>query len=215
MIHAMDITDNLVLIAVGVIAILILKEKIPYHNSILTGHQYLNELMETPNHNRFRDVARMNKSCFLNLWQFIRREGGLKDGKKVSSKEKLLSLLYILGNGSSMRNAAERWQHSTSTMSANFRETINCIYNMYEKLIVLPKPAVQPEILNNFKFAAYFSKALGAIDGTHIPAVVPNNKCDVYRLYLNICIIVRVIMFFLEIEKDLYRRMYLHQSTLI
>ena len=62
--------DNLVIVmtnalifassVVVVAKILKSKEKTPYHDSILTGRLYYEEIMTTNNKNRFMDVARMD-----------------------------------------------------------------------------------------------------------------------------------------------------------
>ena len=153
--------------------LLIKKKPEAQHDSSLTGHMYMMELLNSRSAARFRNVNMMNKRCFVKLLNLLCSRNLLKSGRKVSACEKLMTLLYVLGNAASKRNTSERWQHSTSTMCINLRETVEGIYALRHQLFVYPRPnIIQPAILNNMKFRPYFARALGAIDGTHIAAVV-------------------------------------------
>jgi hypothetical protein len=71
---------------------------------------------------------------------------------------------------------AERWQHSPSTIAAVIHEVLGIVTSDAVTKFLMVKyntRDVQPQILQNKKF---FDNCIGAIDGTHIPVVVPENE---------------------------------------
>ena len=82
--------------------------------------------------------------------------------------------LHVL-RGFTNRVIAERWQHSGSTVSDAVHEVSRCLDNIKHRIY---KPAIAgdpipTQIANNGKFTPYFDDCIGALDGTHIPAVIP------------------------------------------
>ena len=62
-----DLPDDDVLAVVALMLPSLLgkrKDPVPQHTSVLTGKLYYEELMNTENEHRFRDVARMNNPTF-------------------------------------------------------------------------------------------------------------------------------------------------------
>ena len=74
------------------------REKIPQHDSILTGDLYFHELMATKNPNRFKEQLRMPKEYFTDLLRILVDSGKLKHSRKVSAGEKLMIFLQLLQN---------------------------------------------------------------------------------------------------------------------
>jgi hypothetical protein len=141
-------------------------------NSALTGSAYFKELMETNSTARFREVARMDKRTFISLLSKLTNEGNLKSTSRIGPGEKLMLFLFVLTRNSN-RSAAERWQHSGSTVSIIVHDVIDSIMRVRNCFCCIPDPdIVQSKILNDPKFYPYFSNCIGALDGTHIPAVV-------------------------------------------
>ena len=129
--------------------------------------------MATENVNRFREVARMDKETF-DLLKANLIDGGLRDSMYICSGQKLLILLHVL-RGYTNRETAERWQHSGATISEIVHEVSDCLDNIKDRIF---KPAlagdpIPAKISNNANFTPYFDNCIGAIDGTHIPAVIP------------------------------------------
>lgn len=145
----------------------------PQHNSVLTGDLYYKEILATENVNRFRQVARMDRETF-NLLKEQLIDGGLTDSMYICSGQKLMILLHVL-RGHTNRETAERWQHSGATISDIVHEVSHCLDNIKHR-IYKPALAGDPtptQIANNGKFTPYFNDCIGALDGTHIPAVIP------------------------------------------
>jgi hypothetical protein len=152
------------------------KEPVPQHDSLLSGHLYYEELMRTGSSARFLNCVRMQRETFLNLVNLLINEGGLRDGKKICAGEKTMILIHILV-GHSNRQTAERWQHSGSTIHDVLMETLSAVLAC--GVILMPRPkADDPQhdrITNNPKFFPFFGDCIGALDGTHISAVVPED----------------------------------------
>ena len=83
-------------------------------------------------------------------------------------------LIHVLP-GHTNRETAERWQHSGTTISEIVHEVSICLDSIKDRLY---KPAkvgdpIPAKISNNGNFTPYFDNCIGAIDGRHIPAVIP------------------------------------------
>ena len=104
------------IIVVIVLILLLFADKptlVPQNNSILTGHMYMVELMDTESERRFLTACRMSKPTFVSLVQFLKEKGRLVDGRKLKAEEKIMILLHVLA-GLSVAQTAERFQHSKS-----------------------------------------------------------------------------------------------------
>jgi len=61
-----------------------------------------------------------------------------------------------------------------SSISSHFHAVLDALVALAPELIYLPNPlAVPSKIRNNTKFFPYFRDCIGALDGSHIPAKVP------------------------------------------
>lgn len=76
--------------------------------------------------------------------------------------------------GHSVRQTAERYQHSYSTISSVIHEVSVVMMRVRNKLFVKPSSTIIPErISSTHKFSPFFEHCIGALDGSHIPAVLP------------------------------------------
>jgi len=75
--------------------------------------------------------------------------------------------------GQTTRKAGERWQHSTSTISKNCREVMDCMLLSKDEIIagVKEDEETSPFIASNYRFFPYFKDCIGALDGTLIGAI--------------------------------------------
>lgn len=163
----------------GLIAVALLddydgrRQPVPQHNSVLTGALYYEEIMATVNDNRYLQVARMDKETFMLLKGLLMNAGGLLDSLYLCAGQKLMILIYVM-RGHTNRETAERWQHSGSTISEVVHEVSACLTSI-KHLIYKPANEGDPiasQIANFAKFSPFFDDCIGALDGTHIPAVV-------------------------------------------
>ena len=157
-------------------------QPISQHTSTRTGKIYYEELMQTRNDNRFRSVARMDKRTFRKLLLLLEDTGKLQGGPKICPGEKLMIFLFAL-TGHSNRQTCECWQHSGDSVSKCVHEVICAIMNCSSELFVVEdaNPGVQARIQNNANYSRYFQHCIGALDGTHIPAVVGADAAGPFR----------------------------------
>ena len=157
-------------------------DPITQHDSILTGKLYYEELMRTENANRFRSAARMDKDTFKKLLKRLTERGGLEDSKLISAGEKLMTFIHAIV-GFSNRQLCERWQHSGSTISDILHEVAASLLRCKSLFFDRPKDgdALSARIVNNPKYFPFFEDCIGALDGTHISAIVPSDLHGVFR----------------------------------
>ena len=158
------------------------KDRTAQHDSILTGQLYLKELIETRSTARFRDVTRMSHETFDALLLLLETHGGFKDSKYISTGEKLLIFILVLV-GHTNRSINERWQHSGSTISLVVHEVATVMLSCQHLIIVSPTvlDPIPHRISGSRKFSPYFDNCKGALDGTHIHAVVPPEDRKPFR----------------------------------
>lgn len=157
-------------------------EPIPQHDSAMTGKLYYKELMETRNKNRFLNCVRMNRETFLILLNMLQKEGGLIDGRKICAGEIVMILIHVCV-GHSIRQTSERWQHSTATIHDVLYKAITAMLNCRTILFSVPHEdqEVHDRILKDPKYFPFFDNCIGALDGTHVPAVVSAEYHQVFR----------------------------------
>lgn len=152
-------------------------EPVPYHTSILTGEAHYNEIMESENENLFRDVTRMSKRCFEKLVDLLTTKGGLKDstkqGKKTVAGQKIMMLIDVVV-GKTNRQIHGRWQLSGSTTSHYIHHASRAMMKCQDVLFFPPTmdTPLHTRIADNLKYFPFFEDCLGALDGTHIHAIV-------------------------------------------
>ncbi|KAL2900711.1 putative nuclease HARBI1 [Bienertia sinuspersici] len=88
-----------------------------------------------------------------------------------------------MAKADSYRDAAERFQHSISTISIYFKPMLKALVS-HSREIIRPYQSlneVPQEILNNELYGPFLRYAIGALDGTHIEAVIDDAKGKPYR----------------------------------
>lgn len=163
-----------VLVAVVMAAVNVPRlQQVRQHDSELSGAKYYAEIMATENVHRFRSVARMDKETFVKLNDLLKDVGGLANTMYICTGEMIMIFIHVL-RGCTSREICERWQHSSDTIS-------KIVHKVSDALIVcgprIFKPAkfgdpVQSQIANFSKFSPFFDDCIGALDGSHIPAVI-------------------------------------------
>lgn len=158
------------------------EDPVPEHTSVLTGDLYYHEVMDNPNVHNFRHVTRMDKTTFLRLLHILKTEGNLSEGRIISAGEKIFILTRVL-TAQTTKEVAERFQHSKSTIHDCVYETIVSTLRCKEYFMRQPElgDPIHDRILKNPKYFPFFRNAVGCLDGTHVPAVVPVKFQDVFR----------------------------------
>ncbi|KAK5802681.1 hypothetical protein PVK06_030295 [Gossypium arboreum] len=87
--------------------------------------------------------------------------------------------LYILGTSAKVSQCQERFQRSGSTISRYFAIVLEKVSRMAIDLIAPEDPfssSIPEQIRNDSRYMPHFKDCIGAIDGTHIAAILPPNE---------------------------------------
>ncbi|XP_020591889.1 putative nuclease HARBI1 [Phalaenopsis equestris] len=125
----------------------------------------------------------MTRTIFMDLLNELCLNHGLHGSSRTLSREVLAITLYILAQNESIRGAMERFQHSSETISRYFSKGIQALISLAAQIIKPEDPsfATTPEqIANDPRYMPYFKNCIGAIDGTHVDARIPNNEKVAY-----------------------------------
>jgi hypothetical protein len=127
-------------------------------------------------------MFRMYPPVFDKLHNLLVESYGLKSTKKMTSVESLALFLYIVGAPQCVRHADNRFVRSLETVSRKFDEVLECMFKLYIDIIKPRDPEfrVVHERLRGAQWYPWFNDCIGAIDGTHVPVVVPPNKVPQY-----------------------------------
>ena len=145
--------------------------------SILSGFGWLQETIDTLGET-YR-MLRMNARVFFDLHDMLVERYGLEHSPFVSSYESLAMFLWTMGGCESNRRTQNRFKHSADTVSRKFHDVLNCIVKMSSHYIKPKDPnfrQVHPRIRNDRRAYPHLKDCIGAIDGTHIRAVIPVDK---------------------------------------
>ncbi|CAN0885147.1 hypothetical protein LINGRAHAP2_LOCUS15035 [Linum grandiflorum] len=98
----------------------------------------------------------MDKHIFLDFCKELKGHG-LQASKTITVEEQVAMFLMILAHSNSVRDNAEDFQHSTTTISKYFSIVLNAV-NRFAKLVIVPPNLydVPPQILHNPRFNPYF-----------------------------------------------------------
>ena len=150
--------------------------------SQLSGQEYMDEVLNCNNTRRCQEVFRMKPEVFQFLCSELQSKRGLYASRHIAVDEKVGMFLWMVARAASNRDVQERFQHSGDTVSRHFHEVLHAVNRLVPKYIKLPstfKTCVS--ITSNPKFYTYFNDCIGALDGTHIAAKVPNEDTAAYR----------------------------------
>ena len=136
-------SELLVVIAVVIAAYISLEnEKIKQHDSILTGYLRYREVITHGNKSLFFNHCGMKKHVFqLLLRKLTSPMGGLTDGTKIGSGEKIMIFLSIM-RGNTYRDTSTMWQHGYRQISKSVHEVLKSILQCQQDM--WDKPGANP-----------------------------------------------------------------------
>jgi hypothetical protein len=178
----LSLTEVMITIVIAVLPLLLEDDPIPQHTSILTGRAYYDELMDSQSEPLFRTACRMDRGTFVKFVQMLQEHGNLQSGRSVNAGQKLMIFIYVC-SGFSNRQAASRFQHSGDTIHHCVYDVSKAMLRCKERIFVRPKAEdpVPDRIAQNGKFFPWFQYCIGALDGSHIPAVLPADEQRPFR----------------------------------
>ena len=123
-------------------------------------------------------MFRMYKPCFDRLHRTLVHTYGLKGTRNMSSEEALGMFLWTVGGPQSVSQVENRFKRSTEVIHRKFNEVLKCLNDMAVDIIRPSDPEfrVVHDRLRDARFAPHFDGCIGAIDGSHIPVIVPNDE---------------------------------------
>ncbi|XP_042488303.1 uncharacterized protein LOC122068492 [Macadamia integrifolia] len=154
----------------------------PRRDSAFTGATWVHEVLHG-HANRCYEEFGMERHVFLNLCLLMRHRGWLQDSRKIRVDEQLAMFMFrITGVGPTNRAVEERFQHSGQTVNYYFGKVLQGVLKLSKEYIKAPSfDEIPMEIIANNKWWPYFKDCIGAIDGTHVTAIVPKGKQIPYR----------------------------------
>ncbi|KAI5324197.1 hypothetical protein L3X38_033270 [Prunus dulcis] len=156
-------------------------DRTPCHNSILSGHEYVQELLNGHPY-RIYDSFCMEKHVFQRLCYALESLNLIQNDRHVSTQEAVAIFLFIVSYSIRMRVAAKRFQRSKDTIHRQFKRILGALCALAPRIIRPQSRGETPsQILNNPKYYPYFEKCIGAIDGTHVAPWAPAQKQTSYR----------------------------------
>jgi hypothetical protein len=130
------------------------------------------------NETSYYNMFKMTPEMFYSLHTLLRTEYGLRDTKKSTSIEALGMFLWILGALQSVRQADDRFERSLATVHSMFYRVLKCVVKYADDIIKSRDPefTIRHRRVMNRRFYPEFKDCIGAIDGSHMPYVVPADK---------------------------------------
>lgn len=150
--------------------------KSKYRKANLAGHAWVMRNLEVPQD--CYDMFRMSRPLFERLHNLLVSSYGLKSTSKMDSVEALEMFLWTIGAPQSFVQVKNRFERSKGKISRKFNEVLQSIYLLSKDLVKPRDPnftTIHPRLLDD-RFEPHFNNCIGAIDGTHIPVVVPASK---------------------------------------
>ena len=123
-------------------------------------------------------MFRMTRPCFDALHNVLVNHYGLNATNNMCSKEAFAMFLWIVGGPQSVSQVQNRFHRSTETIHRKFNHVLRCLNRLAADIIkpIDPHFTIRHERLNDSRFLPHFNNYIGAIDGTHIPVVVPADE---------------------------------------
>jgi hypothetical protein len=121
---------------------------------------------------------RMTPPLFMKLHHMLTTEYGLKDTSKSTSLEALGMFLWMLGGPESYRKVEDKFERSLGTVHAMFYRVMKCVIKFADDVLRPRDPeftTMHPRVMSS-RFFPDFKDCIGAIDGSHIHCIVPQDK---------------------------------------
>ena len=129
---------------------------------------------------------RVSEETFLYLCNKLRNSITRTDTtmrKAISTEKRVALTLWFLSTGSDYRTIGHLFGVSKSTVCVVAKDVCHCIVKLLlPKYIQLPRGAALEDVLRGFKTDLGFPQCAGAVDGSHIPIVSPQEcPADYYN----------------------------------
>lgn len=146
----------------------------------MPGIQWVEETLEDSN--ECLKMFRMRPYVFELLHEVLVQSYGLQSTAKMTSRESLGMVLWMLGSPQSVWQARNRFARSSGTVSRKFEEVIGCLLKLAKDNVCPKDPTfstVHPKVANH-RYGHAFRNCIGALDGTHVKVCVPGEQVGKY-----------------------------------
>ncbi|WVZ52286.1 hypothetical protein U9M48_003362, partial [Paspalum notatum var. saurae] len=151
------------------------EEKEPIHTSSLTGAKKVREILE--GHESWcKSEFRMEPAIFKATTNFLRRENLLRDTRGVTIEEQLGMFMYMISHNASNQMLQKAFQQSGETIYRKISEVFDIVPTPTQRFVKLPR-----FVQTHTKIAIDSRNCIGAIDGTHIPITIAEDRAPQYR----------------------------------
>ncbi|XP_019225341.1 PREDICTED: uncharacterized protein LOC109206925 [Nicotiana attenuata] len=119
----------------------------------------------------------MGKHIFLLFCKTLNEQYGLEPTRYMTVEEMAAMLLMMVGHGVGNRMIQERLQHTGETVSRYFHQVLLACLKLAMDIIKPKDPAlsdVHTKLREDNRYWPYFKNCIGAIDGTHVPCIIPS-----------------------------------------
>ncbi|XP_062203769.1 uncharacterized protein LOC133905965 [Phragmites australis] len=173
--------DELFLLLVPALLLYLQEEKRHVHTSSLPGAKKVKEILE--GHEIWCRVEfRIEPEIFRATSNFLRTENLLRDTRGVAVEEQLGMFMFMLSHNASNQRLQKAFQHNGETIHRKITEVFNIIPALTQIFVKLPSSTrTHTKIATDPRFMPSFQNCIGAIDGTHIPITIAEDKAPPYR----------------------------------
>ncbi|GMI90315.1 hypothetical protein like AT1G43722 [Hibiscus trionum] len=150
----------------------------PCMDSKQSGEVWVREILDG-HESRCMINFRMSRTVFTSLLRVLETRYNLQSSRNIFTLEMLGIFLYMLGHGASVSQARERFQRSGATISRYFTIMLEKVSQLAINIIAPDDyyfSSIPEQIRNDSRYMPHFKDCIGAIDGTHISAILPPNE---------------------------------------
>ncbi|KAH6828961.1 nuclease HARBI1-like protein [Perilla frutescens var. hirtella] len=140
-----------------------------------TGYHFVNNMIEGDPQS-FRQLYRMYPDAFMKLRSIIREKTHLEDTRYICVEEMVVTFLIIVGHNNRYCNVRQRFRRSHFATSQNFNKTLKALNTIAPDMMVKPSTGIPAKFQESIRFMPFFKDCIGAINGTHIPEMVPGRE---------------------------------------
>ena len=139
--------------------------------SRLRGPERVAEIMRG-HPRKFRELLRLTQPTFAQLVYEL-KEGCLQSEKDVTVEEKVMYTLMVLVHGWKTRNIRKFFIRSVTSICKYVGQVVDAINHLEKNYIMMPKVEENTWIESRSDLYHCFAVAVGGVDGTHIPTILP------------------------------------------
>lgn len=144
----------------------------PHRATVTASREYCNELL-IGSDKVFEEHFRLKKAVFSALCSWLRTNTEASESRQQSLEQKVMVFLWICAFDETQRNAAHKFKIGQATVSRIVQSLLEPMRKLHLAFVKQPPATyISPEVVFNKKGSG-FEGAIGAVDGTHIPAFIP------------------------------------------